>query len=403
MSWEKVQLKSLVSKGGVFIDGDWIESKDQDQNGEIRLIQLADIGVGKFIDKSSRFMTKDRASNLKCTYLKKGDILIARMPDPIGRCCIFPFEEHEKYVTVVDIAILRPNNETVSTRFLQHYINSNDFQSKIAPNITGTTRRRISRGKLENLEIPLPPLLIQEKIAAILDKADELRRKDQELLKKYDELAQAIFIDMFGDPVRNEKGWELKQLKEICKVKGGKRVPKGEKLVKEDTGFPYIKAGDIKNDYIRPIKTEYLLPQTQKKIARYIVNAGDVVITVVGVNIGDIGIVPEELDNANLTENANKFIIEDSSKLNNKFLAYFLQSSYIQSQIKKKIMAVGVPKLALFRIEELLISVPPIEIQNEFVNKIELINQLKAQTNAEKSDELFQSLLQRAFKGELVR
>src|SRR4051795_4144941 len=77
-------------KDGLFVDGDWVESKDQDPNGEVRLIQLADIGNGEFLNKSARFLTLEKARELKCIFLKSGDILIARMPDPIGRACIFP-------------------------------------------------------------------------------------------------------------------------------------------------------------------------------------------------------------------------------------------------------------------------------------------------------------------------
>lgn len=100
-------IEQLAHNGGMFCDGDWIESKDQAKDGEIRLIQLADIGEGIFKNKSARFLYKDTSKKLNCTYLNKGDILIARMPDPLGRSCIFRLEGLEKYVTAVDIAILR--------------------------------------------------------------------------------------------------------------------------------------------------------------------------------------------------------------------------------------------------------------------------------------------------------
>ena len=93
----------LVTANGLFCDGDWIEKKDQDPNGAVRLIQLADIGVCEFKDKSNRFVTESKAEELHCTYLRKGDILIARLPDPLGRACIFPFEG--KYITAVDVAV----------------------------------------------------------------------------------------------------------------------------------------------------------------------------------------------------------------------------------------------------------------------------------------------------------
>ena len=81
---QEVSFPDLVGLHGIFNDGDWVESKDQDQNGDVRLIQLADIGIGEFLNKSKRYLTKSKARQLKCTFLEPGDLLIARMPDPIG-------------------------------------------------------------------------------------------------------------------------------------------------------------------------------------------------------------------------------------------------------------------------------------------------------------------------------
>ena len=87
---KKIELGEALNESQLFTDGDWVESKDQDPNGNVRLIQLADIGVGEFLDKSLKFLTTETAKQLKCTFLEKGDILVARMPEPIGRSCIFP-------------------------------------------------------------------------------------------------------------------------------------------------------------------------------------------------------------------------------------------------------------------------------------------------------------------------
>ncbi len=96
-SWAVAPLGKLIAPNGIFTDGDWVESKDQDPNGEVRLIQLADIADSRFADKSSRFLTRQRADELNCTFLKNGDLMIARMPDPLGRCCIFPLDGEERY------------------------------------------------------------------------------------------------------------------------------------------------------------------------------------------------------------------------------------------------------------------------------------------------------------------
>jgi type I restriction enzyme S subunit len=252
--------------------------------------------------------------------------------------------------------------------------------------------------------VPLPPLDQQKKIASILDAADAYRQKTKALISKYDELTQSLFLDMFGDPVKNEKGFLSKKLGEVCTVKGGKRVPKDEKLVSENTGFPYIKAGNIKSGKITLKDLEYLLPKTREKLKRYIVNKGDVCITVVGANIGDVGIVPENLHHANLTENANKILINNYNTLNNMYLANYLQMDFVQKNISAKTMAVGVPKLALFRIEQIELLLPPLTLQTQFAERVQAVEQqkAKAQESLEKAEELFNSLLQRAFNGELV-
>lgn len=170
-SWAKTELKNLVTSDGLFKDGDWIESKDQDPNGEVRLIQLADIGDNFFIDKSNRFLTHNKAIELNCNFIKNGDILIARMPEPLGRACIFPLYGTEKYVTVVDVAILRTNDDVINNKWLIYFINSPDIRAEILSLQAGTTRKRISRKNLELIQFPVPPFKEQIRIA---DKIDEL-------------------------------------------------------------------------------------------------------------------------------------------------------------------------------------------------------------------------------------
>ncbi|MDM2059987.1 restriction endonuclease subunit S, partial [Mycobacteroides abscessus] len=100
---DEVALADLLSDG-LFVDGDWVESKDQDPDGDVRLIQLADVGDGVFRDRSSRFLTSEKAKELRCTFLEPGDVLVARMPEPLGRACIFP-GVGQPAVTAVDVCI----------------------------------------------------------------------------------------------------------------------------------------------------------------------------------------------------------------------------------------------------------------------------------------------------------
>ena len=174
--WPRPSLQTLLETSEVFVDGDWVESKDQDPQGDVRLIQLADLGDGIYLDKSSRFLTSNTARRLRCTPLQVGDILVARMPDPLGRACLFPGDAREA-VTVVDICIIRPGSEGPHPTWLMCCINTMGFRSLIAREATGTTRSRISRGNLSRLPIIAPPLELQQEFAHRVEAVTRLRER----------------------------------------------------------------------------------------------------------------------------------------------------------------------------------------------------------------------------------
>lgn len=166
--WALGTLPELVGSSGLLTDGDWVESKDQDESGSIRLTQLADVGDGFFRNRSHRFLRPDQAERLGCTLLHQGDVLIARMPDPLGRACVFPGLA-QPAVTVVDVCIVRLNVDSVSPKWLTTFINSPSFRLAVAGEQRGSTRKRISKGSLSELSIPVPPSEEQERIADSVD------------------------------------------------------------------------------------------------------------------------------------------------------------------------------------------------------------------------------------------
>lgn len=166
--WARATLPELISSGGVFVDGDWVESKDQDPDGDVRLIQLADVGDGRYVNKSSRFLTSERAGELGCTFLEPGDLLIARMPEPLGRACLFPGDSR-KAVTVVDVCVVRGDEEDFDSKWLMHFVNAAPFREGIYALQSGSTRKRISRGNLATLRLPVPPRREQGRIANMVD------------------------------------------------------------------------------------------------------------------------------------------------------------------------------------------------------------------------------------------
>lgn len=190
--WTNAAIDRLLGCDGVFIDGDWVESKDQDPDGDVRLIQLADVGDGEFRDRSARFLTTTKAHELGCTFLEKGDLLIARMPDPLGRCCIFPLDDTCAHVTVVDVCIVRVGTSLIESKYLMYAFNSGDIRNQIADLQSGSTRKRISRGNLATIELPIAPLAEQRRLVAKieelyseLDKGVEALIAAREQLKAY--------------------------------------------------------------------------------------------------------------------------------------------------------------------------------------------------------------------------
>ena len=172
---------TLSSLCATFIDGDWIESKDQSDNG-IRLIQTGNVGFGFFKGREdkSRYITEETFKKLNCTEVVPGDILISRLPDPIGRACIVP-EGIGKAITAVDCTIVRLN-ATLLPEFLISFSKTALYASQINKIKTGTTRLRVSRGNLGNVIIPIPPIRSQHHFAAIAQQADKSKSVIQKAL-----------------------------------------------------------------------------------------------------------------------------------------------------------------------------------------------------------------------------
>jgi len=194
--WRWVKLGEI----GHVRDGDWILNTDYALSG-VRLLQVADIGMGQFVDKSSRFVALDRAKELNCTFLEQGDILISRMPDPIGRACQLPNLGYA-CITAVDVSIWRPKPDMADQQYLTYYLNCSDWFTRVMTLVSGTTRARISRSNLETLEIPLPSLCEQKRIAArvqeLMSEVEHARTACEAQLDAIKVLPQAILRKAFS-------------------------------------------------------------------------------------------------------------------------------------------------------------------------------------------------------------
>ena len=395
-SFQEMTFSELLSDAEVFVDGDWVESKDQDQNGDVRLIQLADIGDGFYIDKSSRFLNSETAKRLKCTYLKEGDILVARMPDPLGRACIFPKSEMP-CVTVVDVCIIRPNQNKVDNRWLMHTINSPIMRQRINEYVTGTTRQRISRGNFSKLKISVPPLAEQRRIASILDQADVLRQKRQQAIEKLDQLLQATFIDMFGDPVSNPKGWDLYKLSDLGSISTG-NTPSRDDADNFGNYLEWIKSDNLNNDEdYATTATEYLSEKGAKK--GRVVPEGSILVTCIAGSFDCIGNLAMVDRKVSFNQQINSITPNDTVVL--EFLYYLMKISkpIIQNASTNSMKGM----ISKSKFSEILLPIPSKEKQIQFVELFKKLYGLKVSHKlySNNADSLFKSLQNQAFNGTL--
>ncbi len=387
---KEVTLSKIIGETGVFVDGDWVESKDQDVNGDVRLIQLADIGDGFFINKSNRFLTSEKAKELKCTFLKQGDLLIARMPDPLGRACIFP-GLNMPCVTVVDVCIVRPDTNIANSYWLKFLINSYDFRNKINKYITGTTRQRISRGNLEKLSFKLPEINVQNKIAFVLDKAESAVKQRKASIDLLTDFLQSTFLKLFGDALNNSKHFQKTIIKNAGNIVTGTTPPsKYEGMFGGD--IPFITPGDLETD--EPNKR--FVTEEGAKNSRT-VRAGTTFVCCIGATIGKVGRA-KTLSTLNQQINAIEWN-EDFNDLFGEMLMRFMKPFIVS----RGSSSTTLPILNKGDFEKIEIIKPPLSLQNEFAKIVEKVETLKAQyqDSSKSLEKLFGSLNQKAMNGDL--
>jgi type I restriction enzyme S subunit len=191
-------LLQAIGDGGIITDGDWIESRDQDPTGKIRLIQLADVGDGQFLNKSRKYVNAQTVERLHCTLLVPGDVLVARLPDPLGRACVFP-NISQPAIAAVDVCIIRPNPNVLHPEWLASFLNSPKTRASIALEAQGATRARVPTGKLKQLKLQPPPIDSQKHFVERWVKANEFLNRAATSIRfqktELDKLVSSIVFD----------------------------------------------------------------------------------------------------------------------------------------------------------------------------------------------------------------
>lgn len=298
------------------------------------------------------------------------------------------------------VAGLRPKKDVLDSRYLWHWLEVGKDQ--LLQQANGSTFKQVTRDAIGSCLIPLPPIAEQKRIAAILDKADAIRRKRQEAIKLTEELGRSLFLDMFGDLTKFQK---IKIEKVASKEKHAlSSGPFGSNLTSKDYvdyGVLVLRGKNITQGELDLSDSKYISHGKANSLSRSIVKSGDIVVVAVG-SSGFSFTIPEGFPKAVMSQNFNK-ITPDINKINPVYFLFILNSCFVQNQLKQNITDTVRTFLSLTKLKRIEIPLPDINLQNSFAKKIATINKLKKieERNLQESENLFNSLLQRAFKGEL--
>lgn len=364
------------------------------------------------IDSAVRWITEDQwiIENQR-TKIETNDVLLTIVAS-LGRTAVV---KNEQFALQRSVAVIKPK---INSEFFSYYFETPYIQQFLLDNAKGTAQKGFYLNSLAELFCCVPPLPEQQRIVdrieSLFAKLDEAKQKAQDALDSFETRKAAILHKAFTGELtaqwRKEHGvgmesWEEKTINDIGDVKGGKRIPKGMELTYENTGHPYLKAGNLKKGTVIASGMMYVTDEVLQYIKNYTVSEGDVYITNVGACIGDCGIIPQEYDGANLTENAVKIT---NLKCNNKWLSYYLSGSSVQQKIKSMIASATLGKLSIANIKKIGLNIPMcLDEQTEIIRILDnfLAKEQQAKETAERVleqiDLIKKAILARAFRGEL--
>ena len=261
----------------------------------------------------------------------------------------------------------------------------------------GSTMKHITKKYFDDIIIPIPSLSVQYEVVDVLNKSQQLIDKRKEQIEALDELVKSQFIEMFGDPFRNPKAWKIKYYEEICNC-----ITDGEHSTPRrcDEGIYLLSARNVLNHSLQLNDVDYIDEEEYKRIAKRIIpEENDILVSCSG-SVGRVCKVPKDMKFQMVRSVA---ILKLNEDINATFMEWLIDSNYTQKQILQSVNQSSQANLFQGKIRKLKAIVPPIELQNNFENFVKQIDKLKfeMENSLKELENNFNSLMQRAFKGEL--
>ena len=299
----------------------------------------------------------------KRTSVRKGDVLLT-IVGTVGRCAVFSVDR--RITLQRSVAVLRPQN-CLKPRFLMHCLISKS--AWLNEEAHGIAQKGLYLKQLAKVSIPVPPIAEQEKIVAELDCLTGIIEKKKKQLEELDKLAQSVFNDMFGDPITNEKGWPVKRLGEIGKVITGNTPTTRDAENYSSNDYCFVKPGDIGKDAVETIEKTEAHISTKAYMSSRRLPIGSVLTTCIGI-VGKVGITGKE---ATCNQQINAILPNDGMS------SIYVATAILLCRKVLEVMANApvVPIINKGDFSSISIPFPPLDLQNEFAQKIEAIKKQK--------------------------
>ncbi|MFH7527749.1 restriction endonuclease subunit S [Aeromonas sp. A5] len=393
MSWPTVFLGDVTER----IDYGLTASAIDNPNGP-RFLRITDI-QNDSVNWNTVPSCECSKNDIKDNELQVGDIVFARTGATTGKSYLI--RELSLTAVFASYLIRVRAKPCIDTLYLSHFFKSGFYWSQINSMANGAAQPGVNSSKLKNLQIPFPPLEEQKRIAAILDKADAIRQKRMQAIALADDFLRSVFLDMFGDPVTNPKGWDEVILKDIADIRSG--VTKG-KIVKEDDAItlPYMRVANVQDGYL-DLSSIQEITVSQKDAKKSMLQIGDILLTEGGDpdKLGRGHVWNGEIENCIHQNHIFSVRVTDSNYVRPSFLSSVISSP----RGKKYFLKVGKQTTGIATINKTVLSeflpfIPPLEMQDKYLGIMKKIKELPIYSECNYM-KLFSSLSQKAFTGQL--
>lgn len=393
-----------------FINGD--RGKNYPKASEFKQTGVPFINAGHIEDNLINFSEMNYISEEVYDKLGSGKVdfgdIVFCLRGSLGKSAIVNFK---KGAIASSLVIIRNKNENIlSTSYLMYILSSEIISKQIDKNNTGSSQPNLSASNVKGFLIPLPSLDRQRELIELFDKASDLIKKRQSQIKALDELTKSLFLEMFGDPINNPKKWEVKRLKDVTEKILSGSTPKGGSKVYIENGITFLRSQNVWKNRLDLDDVVYIDKETHNKMIKSSLKYGDILMTKTGrVNtenssLGRAAIFRGKDDSANI--NGHVYLIRLQKAIINEFILFILTTDEYKEYIRSVCVG-GIDKRQINKehLEEFPLISPPVELQVQFSKLLRHVEKLKSEMSIslKELEDTFNSLLQRAFKGELFQ